>query len=144
MIHRRIYFQSSQCSFQFSVHSKSSPLTLANIGSSRLKAHACRVLAELSSTTPQMGDIKQAELWLKYIFFSCPCSTLRSFATTLQLKRQQPTHVCLQKPCQANSEPTLSWKPDVFCQFSSAYEKLWVPEKKTPCLEKRTVYFWCT
>lgn len=74
MIHLRTYFKLFQCSFQFSVHSK--PFKISQCMIFRIKVYAWRALAELRNTTRHMGDIKQAELRLKYLFY-CQCSTLR-------------------------------------------------------------------
>lgn len=106
----------------------------------RIKAHVWRALAELRNTTQHMGGIKQAgRAVAKISFFYCQCSSLSS-AETLQLKRQPSTRV-FAGALPGYSRTAFSWKPDIFCQFGSAYWKLWVSEKKTCTLQKGVFTF---
>lgn len=85
-----------------------------------------------------MGNIKQAEMWLKYLFFPVSAAHSVSSAQTLQLKRQQSTHM-LKGVLPDYFNPAFSWKLDIFWQFNSAYDGY--PKRKLALLKKECFIF---
>lgn len=84
-----------------------------------------------------MRDIKQAELWLKYLFFPVSAAHSVSSAQTLQLKRQQSTHM-LEGVLPDYSKQAFSWKLDIFWQFHSAYDGY--PKRKLAFQKKEYLF----
>lgn len=106
----------------------------------RIKVHAWRALAELRNTTQHMGDIKQTELWLKYLFLLSVQHTLYHLLK-LHSSRGSNQLACLQESCQTIPKQRSPENRTSSVSFALHTKSYGYPKRKLALLKKGVFIF---